>query len=211
MSIAKYHRPQVPDLRWVGLLAIALTPSCTVPHAATTLIDESSNSAAIPASPESMVGKHFWLNPPHGSTVHVCVRPESSPPWKQCPQAGSGGFRITQIVKGTSNAQLFEIEVDDGKRGYLPVEYREYLSTEDPSLREDQTNAEQRSKTCNPTYLKVGMGWNEVERFCPGSPRRRVVSATTAGDSVMLVYTPGPTYVQSLNDKVISVQRLEGY
>jgi hypothetical protein len=74
-------------------------------------------------------------------------------------------------------------------------------------------NAEQRRKTCDPAHLKPGMGWDEVKKFCPGAPDRRVVSSATLGESVMLVYEQAPTqtYVYSSNGIVTSVRLLQGY
>jgi hypothetical protein len=82
----------------------------------------------------------------------------------------------------------------------------------DPYWQEIQRNSEQRSKTCEPGHLKVGMGWSEVTKLCPGSPDSRVVSTTALGESIVLMYKhyPGPTFVYTLNGKVTSVQMLEG-
>jgi hypothetical protein len=189
--------------RWsAGLVALALVPTCTTQP----------QEAAVSTTAESMVGKTYWLHPPTGTTVSVCLTPKN-PPSKDCPRAAWGKFQVTKVVT-QGGLEFFEIEADNGKRGYVPITYTEYFMTEAAHLeKEGRKTFEQRNKTCNPTYLEVGMGWRDVERFCPGSPDRRITSGTTSGESIMLEYKhyPGPTHVHVLNGKVISVQMLEGY
>ena len=83
----------------------------------------------------------------------------------------------------------------------------------DPYLEEMQRNSELRTQTCNAKHLKVGMGWPEVVKFCPGLADRRIVTHGVAGEVVMIVYKhyPGPTTVMLENGKVRSVQLMEGY
>ena len=86
-------------------------------------------------------------------------------------------------------------------------------SAPDPYIVEMQKNSALRQETCNAKHLKVGMGWRQIEKFCPGSPDQRVVTNGIGGETTMVVYKhyPGPTTVIVQNGSVSSVQLMEGY
>lgn len=83
----------------------------------------------------------------------------------------------------------------------------------DPYLVEMERNSKLRTETCNAKHLRVGMGWPEVVKFCPGLADRRIVTNGVTGEIVMIVYKhyPGPTTVILENGRVRSVQLMEGY
>ncbi len=120
------------------LTALLLLPSCAAQPMA-----NSQDQAEI----ESMVGRDYWLNVPAGQSLNVCLTPRIATAEKECRPAASGKFRIIKVVKGDDGQQVFEIEIERGKRrGYFPVQDRAYFVTEKEMQQQQEWSAvEQRT------------------------------------------------------------------